>query len=339
MGHIKITSWNIEKIDGLLTSSSNPTTQRHKESRLAAIREQIHAMSPDILCMIEGPTDARIDQFTHDVLQDSYFAVKAPDNEYDTRGIQWIWFLVKPELAPNCQLQRTNVWDSFTQKTWEVHYWGKHETSIHDHYRHPQVLVLDWHGQRVEFIGLHLKSKIVSRVQEQMWESGGDEREEFIEEAVKARIKLATEAANVRDYIDVKFKQVANPAIFVMGDLNDGPGKEYFEKNYLFFDLVSNIQGDVFFARKFLNHALFDYDESLRWTVEFDDFIDPNRKPEILLDHILFTQGLVDGSLNLQVEAKAGFVEHEITELINSQNYKYAHTSDHRPISLVVTTE
>ena len=172
-----------------------------------------------------------------------------------------------------------------------------------------------------------------------MWENGGEDRLKFVEGAIKARIKLATEAANVRKYIDAKFNQVSNPAIFVMGDFNDGPGKEYFEERYLFFDLLSNIQGDVFFASKFLNHALFDFDESLRWSVQFKDFIMEDRKPEILLDHILFTQGLVDGSLNLEVEANAGYVEHEISELINSQNYKYAHPSDHRPVSLVVTTK
>lgn len=54
----------------------------------------------------------------------------------------------------------------------------------------------------------------------------------------------------------------ANPAIFVMGDLNDGPGKEPFEERYLYFDLISNVQGDVFWARRFLNHALFDFRES-----------------------------------------------------------------------------
>jgi hypothetical protein len=112
-----------------------------------------------------------------------------------------------------------------------------------------------------------------------------------------ARIKMTTEGTNVRAYIDAKFLQTRNPAIFVLGDFNDGPGKEYFEERYLFFDLVSNLQGDVFFASRFLNHALFDYPDELRWSVQFDDFVDPNRDPHILLDHILFTQPLVDGSL------------------------------------------
>lgn len=339
MGQIKVTSWNIEKLDGLLQPSSNATTERHKESRRAAIARQIQEMSPDILCVVEGPTDARIDKFTHDMLNNEYVAIKASDNEYDTQGNQWVWFLVKPQLASHCKLQPTRVWDVFTSEKWQVHYWGDHSVSNHRHYRHPQVLILDWHGQRVEFIGLHLKSKIVSPNQKQMWNNGGADRKKYIEGAVKSRIKLATESANVRAYIDAKFKQVENPAIFVMGDLNDGPGKEYFERHYLFFDLLSNIQGDVFFARKFLNHALFDFDESLRWSVQFDDFVDPSRRPETLLDHILFTQSLVDDTLNLQVESKSGFVEHEITELINSENYQYARTSDHRPVSVIVTTE
>jgi len=74
-----------------------------------------------------------------------------------------------------------------------------------------------------------------------------------VREALKARIKLATEATNVRAYVDAKFGQVANPAIFVMGDLNDGPGEEYFEEQFLFFDLVSNVQVDIFSASRFLN--------------------------------------------------------------------------------------
>ncbi len=86
---------------------------------------------------------------------------------------------------------------------------------------------------------------------------------------------------------------------------------------YLFFDLLSNIQGDVFFASRFLNHALFDFPDHLRWSVYFKDFVDPVRDPHILLDHILFTQGLVDGKLPWQINAHAGKVEHEIHDLIN----------------------
>jgi hypothetical protein len=38
-----------------------------------------------------------------------------------------------------------------------------------------------------------------------MWNATGAEREQFVQEALEARIKPATEAVNVRAYIDASF--------------------------------------------------------------------------------------------------------------------------------------
>ena len=333
MSYLKIMSWNVEHLDRLMGENLS----NDQKIRLDAIAQEIGEISPDILCVLEGPKgDAAIDKFAQETLGGQYAAVQAADGIYDTKGDQWIWFLVKQAYVHQASLLPTQVWDTLAGKTWPVNYWGDFTTVKHSHYRHPQVLILDWNGQRVEFIGLHLKSKFISGG-ESAWKAGGEKQNAFVAEAIKARIKLATEAANVRAYIDAKFEQVEKPAIFVMGDLNDGPGKEHFETQYLFFDLLSNMQGDVFFAHRFLNHALFDYPSSLRWSVFFEDFVDPERDPKILLDHILFTQGLVDGSLPLVVSAKAGLVEHEIHELINAPLKSKQKTSDHKPVTLKVT--
>jgi hypothetical protein len=90
---------------------------------------------------------------------------------------------------------------------------------------------------------------------------------------------------------------------------------------------------------RFLNHALFDFPGELRWTVRFEDFVEPERDPRILLDHIMFTQGLADGTLPWKIEAHAGRVEHEIHDLVNAGLPASAKTSDHKPVSVVVTTE
>jgi hypothetical protein len=45
--------------------------------------------------------------------------------------------------------------------------------------------------------------------------------------------------------IDHRFQQEPAPVLFLLGDLNDGPGKEFFERPFLFFDLLNNVQGDV----------------------------------------------------------------------------------------------
>lgn len=338
MKTIKITSWNVEHLARLVDDSLSSTEITRRE----AIVAEIEVMNPDIFCLIEGPRgEEAIDLFTSELLGDRWRAVKASDGEYGISGSQWMWFLVKREYFDQCSLLPVETWDAFTEKTWEVHYWGDFETIRHRHYRHPQVLVFDWDGFRVEFIGLHLKSKFVNRGAS-LWKAGGADREEFIREALKARVKLTTEAANVRQYIAAKFNQVEKPAIFLLGDLNDGPGKEFFEQKYLFFDLMSNIQGDIFQAAQFMNHALFDFPDHLRWSVKFKDFVaedeaEANIVRPILLDHILFTQGLCDDTLPWRIDSHAGKIEHEVHDLINASLSEREQTSDHKPVSLTVT--
>ena len=122
----------------------------------------------------------------------------------------------------------------------------------------------------------------------------------YVDEALRARVFLATEAFDVRRYVERRFEQVGNPRIFVCGDMNDGPGRKYFEREYLYFDLVSNIQGDIFFARRFLNHALFDFDETIRWSTQFKDKIEvwARQQPGI-------TSALVGARSTEQAEANA----------------------------------
>lgn len=334
MGTIKITSWNVEHMERLAQPDLSASVRRRRD----AVVQELRALAPDILCLLEGPKgEAAIDSVASDLLGGEWVPVKAQSGAYATLGSQWIWFLVRPPLAERCSLLPVATWDAFAGGSWPCHLWGEFDAIQHRHYRHPQVLVLDWNGFRVEFIGLHLKSKFVNQG-ERMWQAGGDDQREFIREALRARVKLTTEASNVRAYIDAKFQQSVEPAIFVLGDLNDGPGKEYFEDQFLFFDLISNIQGDIFAARRFLNHALFDFPDELRWTVQFEDFVDPARNPRILLDHILFTQGLVSGALPWRIDARAGLVEHEIHDLVNASLPLSLKTSDHKPVSVVVTT-
>jgi hypothetical protein len=150
------------------------------------------------------------------------------------------------------------------------------------------------------------------------------------------------------------FEQQSDPRLFVLGVLlNDGPGRGHFEREFLFFDLVSSIQGDVFFARSFLNHALFDFDDRLRWSTAFRDrieewsrsrpdaealrseLVDPTRFQ--LLDHILFTQPLVGERAFPRVEAGAGLVEHTLHQRINALLTQANRTSDHVPVTVHIT--
>jgi hypothetical protein len=374
MTTLKLTTWNVEHFNRLLTSGSASAAARR-----AAVVQEIDEIAPDVLCLVEAPgdlatlrawvasasglnaryhvatipgTDAILQQGPANVraaLQDLY-AMKGSDQS----GNQWIWFLVRDGLyqASQAELLPPQVWRDLTgQQTWKVHAWGNNVPHRHQHWRHPQTLVLRLGSTAVEVIGVHLKSKINTL---SPFDANGDLNKDYVVEAHRARANLTTEAYDVRRYIERRFEQEPNPRIFVCGDMNDGPGRDYFERTYLYFDLVSNVQGDVFFARRFLNHALFDFDDRLRWTTNFRDRVeawsreqegaeslpsepvDPTRFQ--LLDHILFTQALVGEASLPRVEPHAGLVEHTIHQRVNATLSQANRTSDHVPVSVVITT-
>ncbi|MFQ5738395.1 MAG: endonuclease/exonuclease/phosphatase family protein [Acidobacteriota bacterium] len=341
---IKITTWNIEHASRLV--SDQPTARVLERRRRA--RETIEEIDPDVLCVVEGPKgEQAITDFSRQLLNDAWTPVllKGPadalgdrDRDYQIRGSQWIWFLVKPALAGGSRLQDPTVWQAFTgSRSWQVNYWGQIAPSRHDHYRHPQVLIVDLGaGEQLEVIGLHLKSKInrkrITR------DDQGNLTGDHLESALKSRAKLATEARNVRDYIHAKFNQNPSPGLVIIGDCNDGPGHDFFEKEYLFFDLVQNLQGEVLVAERFFNHALFDFPEALRWTARFRDAIlnIPASRNPLLLDHILISQPLVRGGFSLQVAPNGGRVDHEAYERANAGANSKTRSSDHRPVSCLL---
>ena len=318
------------------------------------------------------------------------------DTGYQVRGAQGIWFLVKtgrlsflsPTLLPIPSWRAATEFESRPGpglpgehgKKWPIiHPWfkptdsppeeegheGEGDAPIeladreHSHFRHPQTLVCTINGKRVDFIGVHLKSKFSKsdyekagkarqKPKDQLTQADKKVIREVEEKAVEARIKLTTECVDIRHYIDNRFRNEPYPAIVLLGDMNDGIGKEFFERRYLFHDLLANLQGEVFFARRFLNHALFDYmidaGENYRWTVEFEDAWDPGRDPRILIDHIMFTQSMVGADAfaksGLRVGAGAGQVEHAVHVAANTPfSGAERGTSDHRPVSVVIDVE
>lgn len=346
-GSYKLTTWNIEWVANLLRdlkdAKKSVAHRGRLQQRLEAIHQAIREMNPDVLCITEGPNgEALIDEFLDGMPE--YVAVKRPSGDpYRQSGRQWIWFVIRKELSASASLLPVAVWRQYTEDSspsgehkanWPVHRWGQIETTSHGHYRHPQVLRLTLAGTPVELIGAHFKSKL-TRVGN-FTSANPETRRAYIEETIEARVKLATEAQNLRYYVDHRFRQERSPAIFAMGDFNDGPGKELIERQFLFFDLLDNLQGDVFEAEKFLNHALFDYPDELRWTVHFVDRIDPDRDPHILIDHIMFTQALVRNEIPLRVPRQGGLVEHEIFDRLNAQLPSGQRLSDHKPVSCLV---
>lgn len=341
---LKITTWNVEHTRKLIDGTPSATIL----DRRSRVRDTIEAIDPDVFCLVEGPPgEQEITDFCAQVLADRWLPILldgaaatlgARNADYETKGTQWIWFLVRQSLATRARLQAPAAWRAFVDRqSWSVNYWGVEETTRHSHYRHPQVLIFDiGGGHELEMIGVHLKSKINRKRIER--DAGGNLVGDYVDEALKARIKLATEAHDVRAYIDAKFEQVPAPGLVVLGDCNDGPGRDFFELQYLFFDLIGNLQGEILIAERFFNHALFDYPGHLRWTAKFRDEVVgiPASQNPLLLDHVLMSQPLCRGQLPLIANEHAGQVEHEDYERCNAGSNSKTRSSDHRPVSLTL---
>ncbi len=338
------------------------------QTRMDALADLVARINPDILFLCEAPKDQDHTQaFVDTVLPDYDLITRPAGEEYHIRGDQWLWFLMRKTLSDQLtpELLPVETWRAFAaggsetidaDGSWSVAIprlrdFGDirdvpvSERATHRHFRHPQTLRFQFGGVRHEVIGCHLKSKFVKdkprkRRDDESFEDYAELKsvQRYLARSHEARVKLTSEAMNVRAYIDHRFALEADPSIFVVGDINDGPGKELMEREYLLHDMITNLQGEVFFAQKFLNHALFDQPQSLRWTVRFEDLIDPFRDPHILLDHILFTQALTRGGTSpLVVPAGGGRVEHLASEE-TAAAFGTGAISDHRPLSVQLVT-
>lgn len=262
MHAFKLTSWNAEWLGDAFDVARGAVGPRahlgirrapgmeEATARLDALTREIREIDPDIVCLLEAVPHSEPMQAFRDAHLPDYELITRPgpdDDAYDIRGDQWIWFLVKADLAATTgpHLLDIATWQAYAAEESRMGHkngrWvmsvprldrstrtvGANERKRHRHYRHPQTLVLDWQGTRVEFIGAHFKSKHIGM-------------------SVPRRGEGETD-------------------------------KDYFARD------------DV---RWFMANALFDYPQNLRWTVRFQDRLDPARDPHILLDHIVFTEAL-----------------------------------------------
>lgn len=363
-GGFKLAAWNIEWADRLLTALGQEGSEAAPAAkRAAAIASQIRRIDADILVINEGPRgEARATEFFTIVAPDYRLVTRGDDTAYGIEGAQWIWFLLHRRLPADGRLLHLDRYEALTAagsggffaRKWPVAMprfvkavaadgtasLSYDPARLHQHYRTPQLLLVGMDGFRFEVIGCHLKSKHIGMFTPSgiLAPDGFAKHPEFVARVVEARAKLTTEAANVRAYMDARFLEDPDYAAIVAGDLNDGPGKERIERQFLLHDLVTNIQGDIFAASRFLNHALFDMADAQRWTVRFRDRIDPRRREEILLDHVLFTQAFTgpdrEGAAPFRALRQGGQVEHRAHHEANAGLAAALTTSDHRPVSM-----
>jgi hypothetical protein len=198
--------------------------------------------------------------------------------------------------------------------------------------RRPQVISLSAHGQELLLLNNHLKSKFVRHAEEK-FNAGGEQRLSFFAAALEARRRISGEAFRIRAFLDEIFSANPTAQVIVTGDLNDGPGADFFEENFLTYSVVDRIFGSIFHPDQQLTHVLL-HGNSTDFTAQFFDFIAGETK-DLVLDHIGLSKAIND---NWNWQGRVAVAEYEAQRVNNpSLHGRDRLPSDHRPVVVEMT--
>jgi endonuclease/exonuclease/phosphatase family metal-dependent hydrolase len=182
----------------------------------------------------------------------------------------------------------------------------------------------------------HTKSNFINQGQK-LWQDPAT-RQNYVVAALQNRRRISTEAMRMRTFLDSLLGADEQVAVIACGDLNDGPGLDYFEENYLAHNCLDILIGSAFEPEWVFTHAQHDVPAAERYTAIFDDFVANEPNKHVLLDHMLVSPGLASGAL--QRVAGSGKVRHleYDAQVVNDGRNRDDRPSDHRPVSVELTT-
>jgi endonuclease/exonuclease/phosphatase family metal-dependent hydrolase len=176
-------------------------------------------------------------------------------------------------------------------------------------------------GHNIRIIVTHFKSLFINGGKA-MWTDPA-RKTEFVRLSLVNRRRITMEAVEVRKYIDDTMETYPNSII--MGDVNDGPGQEFFESYMLGMDITSELLGSTYLPDNIFSYFL---DLKNDYTAVFDDFVDNEHDKHILLDRILTSPSLGSSITNCKVEYE------KYDALVEDANRRDGRPTDHRPVTL-----
>jgi endonuclease/exonuclease/phosphatase family metal-dependent hydrolase len=307
------------------TSNTNDTA-----TRTSAL---IKSLDADVLGIEEAPSRKEelqlfIDTYLSENGQPIYEAFLG-----DTGGAQKIGLLYKPGAVDSATLApHANLVDLIDP--WEADVDGDAVLDLYEFTRTPLVVDLTIGGNPLQIIVMHTKSNFINNG-EQLWKDPAT-KQTYVVAALKNRRRISTEGMRVRTYLDSLLAQDVDTPVIVLGDLNDGPGLDYFEERYLAHNVTDILIGSAFQPEWLFAHAQHDVTAAERYTAVFDDYVTNEKDKQVLLDHILLAPGLSNPAAPLRRVAGSGRVRHAEydAQVVNNGANREDRPSDHRPVSV-----
>jgi endonuclease/exonuclease/phosphatase family metal-dependent hydrolase len=295
----------------------------------------ISELDADIVALQEAPS--RADELA--LFLDTYLADGGrPRYRFlfgDSGGAQKLALLVKPPVevvsAPPAEL-------SGLIDPWLADVNGDGTLNEYQFTRDPLVCRVTVDGHPLEVIVAHLKSNFINQGAE-MWRNPAT-RAEFIRSALQNRRRIANEGMRIRQYVDARLDADPEAAIVVLGDFNDGPGRDLFEQQYLAHNVTDLLIGSPYRPETLFAHALAEVPAEQRFSVVFDDFVTEELQKPLLLDHIIVSPAMASGAAQVRRVVGSGRIEHDVwaAHRTGEGARRDERATDHRPSTVVVDT-
>ena len=297
--------------------------------KLAGVIKELEA---EIIGIEEGPpTQQLMELFVKEYLDNDYDVYSMP------HGRQSIHALVRKDLVGLKveQMKGTHPIYRHIARGLEYYTWGEVKKSRIDKFtRKPVVLKVSKGDQSVEIFVYHTKSKIAKLKTKKQYTS--KDREAMID-ALRSRQKLSAEMWSIRRYLSHAILSQRTDGIILLGDLNDGPHRDVFEKHFLIHNIVDELRGGFHREKALMHHAFRDefLEGKQAYTAQFRDPTQDGKRVKVMLDHILVTSSVKDKGAPLKLIKNSGVIEHEAYEkfLTNSGLKGDERPCDHRPVS------
>ena len=335
---LDIAVYNVEWMMRLFDTDGNLKTDDESLKRAEQLATVVKAIDADIIGIVEGP-DTTVSGSKSAAAQlelwASHFGL---DTSY--KGVQGFASSGRQEL---CALYKSSVVEVIHKPTLGK---SKHPFNepfvadtnealvkeLYEHYRPPLELSVKSAADNEEIariIVAHSKSKgIFDRVDFARFEQLSE----------RNRKKLMAECLSIRERCDQWLDANAERAVIVMGDINDGFGKDYYEQRFSR-SAVEILLGDVWYPEKILRSVIGAKPKlgKYGWTPSTSRYTDTvtDDRLNVLIDHILVSQkvNIIDTTVwNPYLEHKPQAKEDQVDAI--KTELKAA--SDHFPVSAVL---
>lgn len=335
---LKLAVYNMEWMVKLFDKHGNLKTDVESLERAEHLAEVVRNIDPDILGIVEGPDTTKDgSKMASEQIKEwaDYFGLDADYQSihgYPSRGRQEICVLFKGSKVhvthkPTESKKKNPFNEPFLIDT--------NEELIKEHYEHWRpplelaVKLASGGDEIARIIIAHAKSKgIFDRV----------DYGRFEQLSKRNRRKLFAECSSIRKRCDQWLTDKPERHVIVMGDINDGFGKDYYEQRFSR-SAVEILLGDVWHPEFILKSVIKDKPKigKYGWTPSTSRFTDTvtNDTLNVLIDHILVSQGVTV----LDTTVWNPYMDHKPEEKDQRVKALKSHlkvASDHFPVSVTL---